>query len=134
MVINDIIKISMPLAFTFFSPKTASLPVAKQAETGPAMKWTPEIPAPESAFDPSSSAELKADANHEVLSHDAMSLHHDEETHIIDTPPPRDMLQEVVLPKRKESAGFAAMVVNQSETAAPPLNRRPQSQGLECYE
>lgn len=127
MVINDIIKISMPLAFTFFSPKTASLPVAKQAETGPAMKWTPEIPAPESAFDPSSSAELKADANHEVLSPDAMSLHHDEKTHIIDTPPPRDMPQEVVLPKRKESAGFAAMVVNQSETAAPPLNRRPQS-------
>jgi hypothetical protein len=132
MVINVIIKLSMPLAFSFFSTKSSGLPAAKQAEAGVASNWVPEVKPAASAFDDGIPAAADGDKengltlNPQGFSDDHVSLQADHKTQIINSPalPPR---QEIALPARKDSAGFAAMVVNQSENAAPPLNRRPQS-------
>ena len=91
------------------------------------MKWSPSANAAQSAFETTSLGEPKADVTHQSPSNEAWGLHPDDKTHIIESTPTKDTRQEVVLPMRKESTGFAAMVVNQSETAAPPLNRRPPS-------
>lgn len=129
MVINVIIKISMPLAFSFFSPKTSGLPAVKLAAPEDAMKWSPEVTVSESAFDsanPESVKEETRSASSHGYADDRISLQADEKTHIIENVPVQAR-KETALPPRKETTGFAAMVVNQSENVAPPLNRRLQS-------
>ncbi|MCX6856450.1 MAG: hypothetical protein NTV80_16285 [Verrucomicrobia bacterium] len=117
----------MPLAFSFFSHKTAALPVKPQAEDGAGIKWTPDVKVNESAFNAGIQSPADSYSPSSWDRADApSSLKGDEETHIIENNPVQSR-KEISLPARREATGFAAMVVNQSENAAPPLNRRPNT-------
>jgi len=111
----------MPLAFSFFNNKTAFPPAAKPQVQDVQELWAQ---APDLEKTECQTVEDTAD-KFPFKVPEAVSAFAQEETKLIESSlSPRN---EVVLPLKRDSVGLAALAVNQSDFAAPPLNRRPQT-------
>lgn len=129
----------MPLAFSIFSSKRSSGTSPSAPLTQPVDSAEQEIPPqPEKTEtaeqqDTFLSPFLKLGNDNAAKSPFPASTESSERTEMLAPPPslyhptPEPLSW---LPLKRESSGLAAMVVNQSATEAPPLNRRPSAKSI----